>query len=260
MQLSDMLENNAIQPAIDSIRQAIRTQPDSADRRAHLAQLLCLNNDWRGAMAQLKAWRQLAAEAAPTVRLLQQMIEGETQRAAVFSQTATPALLSQERSWVADMVRALNAPAARESLLESLPTNGGELRLRAAPDAAMRFDWLSDGDERLGPVCELILEGVYHWTSLHLIREIRFQPPASVVDLVWRQCSVRFHDGSERLCQMPARYPAQPDDSDALKLARQTSWLLQPSGYVGRGQRIWLDGDREWALLDIESIAFGEPV
>lgn len=260
MQLSDMLENDAIQPAIDEVRQAIREQPASADRRAHLAQLLCLNADWRGALAQVKAWQQLAAEAAPTIRLLLQMIGGETQRAAVFSQTATPALFPQEHRWVADMARALNAPTARETLLAAVPVNGGELVLRAAPEAAERFDWLSDGDERFGPVCELILDGVYHWASLHLIQQIRFQPPASVIDLVWRQCSVRFHDGNERLCQMPVRYPSQADDSDALKLARQTSWSLQPPGYVGHGQRIWLDGDREWALLDIESIAFREPV
>ena len=259
MQLTDITENSTLRDAIGQLLQQLRAQPDSADLRAQLVQLLALEGDWHGALAQLKAWRALAASAAPTVDLLAGSIAGELARERVFRLEAAPTLLTRQSGWTGDMVRTLHAPEERETLLAHLPANGGELVRRAAPHAPERFSWLADGDERLGPVCELIVDGVYCWAALHDIQQIRFQPPASAFDLVWRQCHLRLHDGSDHLGQMPVRYPRHEEDSDAHRLARQTSWRPLPQGYIGHGQRVWLDGEREWALLDIDTIRFGEP-
>jgi hypothetical protein len=49
-----------------------------------------------------------------------------------------------------------------------------------------------DGDARLGPVCETIVNGRYFWLPFNAIAEIRFQAPASVTDLVWRHALVRL--------------------------------------------------------------------
>jgi hypothetical protein len=75
-----------------------------------------------------------------------------------------------------------------------------------------------DGDARLGPVCETIVNGRYFWLPFSAIAEIRFQAPASVTDLVWRHALVRLTDGTEQVCQIPARYPFAADASDAVKL------------------------------------------
>jgi type VI secretion system protein ImpE len=64
-----------------------------------------------------------------------------------------------------------------------------------------------DGDARLGPVCETLVNGRYFWLPFSAIAEIHFQAPASVTDLVWRHSLVRLTDGTEQVCQIPRAIP-----------------------------------------------------
>ena len=116
-----------------------------------------------------------------------------------------------------------------------------------------------DGDARLGPVCETIVNGRYFWLPFNAIAEIRFQAPASVTDLVWRHALVRLTDGTEQVCQIPARYPFAADATDAVKLGRTTDWLqLDEDGtlYEGRGQKAWLSEQSESPLLSLSLVTF----
>ncbi len=65
-----------------------------------------------------------------------------------------------------------------------------------------------DGDGRFGPVCEAIVNGRYFWLPFSAIAR----------DAVSGACQrhrsglapyalVRLTDGSEQVCQIPARYP-----------------------------------------------------
>ncbi|MGL4201197.1 MAG: type VI secretion system accessory protein TagJ, partial [Enterobacter roggenkampii] len=121
------------------------------------------------------------------------------------------------------------------------------------------FDWLMDGDARLGPVCETLVNGRYCWLPFNAIAEIRFQAPASVTDLVWRHALVRLTDGTEQVCQIPARYPFAADASDAVKLGRTTDWHpLDTDGtlYEGQGQKAWLSEQSESPLLSLSLVTF----
>ena len=109
-----------------------------------------------------------------------------------------------------------------------------------------------DGDARLGPVCELIVNGRYCWLPFAAIAEIRFQAPASVTDLVWRHALVRLTDGSEQVCQIPARYPVTPQAEARFQLGRATEWQpLDDEGalYQGHGQKVWLNDNDEFPIL-----------
>lgn len=126
-------------------------------------------------------------------------------------------------------------------------------------DETQTFEWLMDGDARLGPVCETLVNGRYFWLPFSAIAEIRFQASASVTDLVWRHALVRLTDGTEQVCQIPARYPFAADASDAVKLARTTEWLpLDDDGtlYEGLGQKAWLSEQSESPLLPLSLVTF----
>ncbi|EIC84127.1 type VI secretion system accessory protein TagJ [Serratia sp. M24T3] len=275
--LSDMLRNGTLAQAIEALRSDIGVRPADADLRASLVQLLCLRGDWRGALAQLKAWKVLAPMALPTVTLLSQAVEGELQRQQVFNREASPRLLSDDAPWLKLMVEALlnnnlDADESRYQALEAAPLNPGQLRRQPRPGeseaATLDFAWLTDGDDRLGPVCETIVNGVYHWISFSAIERIQFQPPASVTDLVWRHCLVQLRNGNEQVCQLPVRYPfafydaLNTQSEEALMLAQKTEWS-QPDAaqdlFIGHGQRVWLDDDREFSLLEIDLLQFSEP-
>lgn len=141
--------------------------------------------------------------------------------------------LHQDAQGAAEQARAL-----RDEALEAAPAGAGRLTLAEGDqERQLSFDWLTDGDGRLGPVCELALNGVYYWLPFADIATIQFRAPQSAIDLVWSHALVRLTDGREQVCQLPARYPLAEGSDDALLLGKRTEW--QPLGdgthYAGLG-------------------------
>ncbi|WBU51246.1 type VI secretion system accessory protein TagJ [Kosakonia pseudosacchari] len=260
--LFQQLAGESLQESLAQLESRIRTQPGDADLRAAFAQLLCLDGNWSRALAQLKSWQALKPQAQPTVTLLEQAIEGERQRAEVMAGRARPVTPDQQWPWLTSMVSALdpeavNAGADRETALEMADANPGQLTTQDGQ--TLNFDWLMDGDCRFGPVCEAIVNGRYFWLPFSAISAMQFQPPASVTDLVWRHTLVRLQDGSEQVCQIPARYPLDVNADDRFKLCRVTEWQQLPGDaphYIGQGQKVWLNDSAEYSLLDLATLSF----
>lgn len=260
--LFQQLAGQSLQESLAQLESRIRTQPGDADLRAAFAQLLCLDGNWTRAQAQLKSWAALKPQAQPTVTLLEQAINGERQRADVMAGRARPVTADRQWPWLALMVSALeadpvSAAAQRDAALEMAEANPGQLI--AQDGKVVTFDWLMDGDGRFGPVCEAIVNGRYFWLPFSAIAAMQFQPPASVTDLVWRHTLVRLHDGSEQVCQIPARYPLDNEAEDRFKLARVTEWQVLPgesAHYLGMGQKVWLNDGAEYSLLDLQTVSF----
>ena len=108
-------------------------------------------------------------------------------------------------------------------------------------------------------MCETIVNGRYFWVPFSAIAEIRFQAPASVTDLVWRHALVRLTDGSEQVCQIPARYPLGEQPEERFMLGRATEWTaLDDDGalYLGQGQKVWLNDSSEYPLLTLDVVTF----
>ena len=248
-----MLQGQSIGAAITAVENEIKGKPADADLRAALVQLLCLSGNWTRANAQLKSW---------------QSVNAELQRQAVFAGTAAPALLRQDQPWLKLMVQALHqdaqgaaeqAQALRDEALEAAPAGAGRLTLAEGDqERQLSFDWLTDGDGRLGPVCELALNGVYYWLPFADIAAIQFQAPQSAIDLVWSHALVRLTDGREQVCQLPARYPLAEGSDDALLLGKRTEW--QPLGdgthYAGLGLKTWLSESDEFPLHSLRQLSF----
>lgn len=268
--LANMLQGGSVSAAIDAVVDEIKTRPADADLRAALVQLLCLGGNWQRASAQLKSWQALKPIAQPTTLLLMQSVNAELQRQAVFAGDAAPALLQQNHPWLQQMLQALRhdalseteqAQALRDSALEAAPASAGQLTL-SEQEAPVAFEWLTDGDGRLGPVCELALNGTYYWLPFADIAEIQFQAPQSAIDLVWSHALVRLHDGREQVCQLPARYPLVAGSDDALLLGKRTEWQLLNDGphYSGQGLKTWLSEDGEFPLHSLRQLRFNASV
>ncbi|WP_303621290.1 type VI secretion system accessory protein TagJ [Serratia ficaria] len=267
--LASMLQGGSVSAAIGAVESEIKARPADADLRAALVQLLCLSGNWQRANAQLKSWQALKPIAQPTTLLLMQSVSAELQRQAVFAGEAAPALLQQNQPWLQQMIQALDhdargeaelAQALRDSALDAAPASAGRLTLaQGEQEQPVAFEWLTDGDGRLGPVCELALNGVYYWLPFADIAEIQFQAPQSAIDLVWSHALVRLHDGREQVCQLPARYPLAADSDDALLLGKRTEWLPLGDGphYAGQGLKTWLSESEEFPLHSLRHLSFG---
>ena len=256
------LAGESLSDALQRIEAGIKARPADADLRAAFVQFLTLSGNWTRALTQLKSWLALKTQAKPTVTLLEQSIEGELQRARVFAGQARPSMPEAQWPWLTLLADALmesgeRAQALRLAALEQASANAGQRVFENGETQA--FEWLMDGDARLGPVCETLVNGRYFWLPFSAIEAIHFQAPASVTDLVWRHSLVRLTDGTEQVCQIPARYPFADDASDAVRLGRTTEWLpLDSEGtlYEGMGQKAWLSEQSESPLLSLSLVTF----
>lgn len=258
--LSQLLGGSSLAQAQVSLENDIMAHPANADLRAALVQLLCLNGNWPRARIQLKSWQALAPQAAPTVTLLEQAINAETLREKALAGIERPTMPDSHWPWMTLMADALSQPAPhaaalRAQALEQASANPGELM---HADGSATFNWLMDGDARLGPVCEALVNGRYFWLPFSAIAQMTFQAPDSVFDLIWRHTHIRLHDGSEQVCQIPLRYPTDASQDDSLLLARSTVWQALPDGdgqYLGLGQKAWLTDSGEYSLLDLKTLS-----
>ncbi|WP_267369448.1 MULTISPECIES: type VI secretion system accessory protein TagJ [unclassified Pantoea] len=263
--LQHRLANASLSEALADVTRQIQASPASADLRAAFVQLLCLAGNWSRAQTQLQSWLALSPQAQPTVNLLQQAIAGELQRDAVLRGEAQPVLPGSAWHWCDTLLTALQAEAEgdaargsalRAEALELAAANPGSATQQDQPSA---FSWLMDGDSRFGPVCEVISQGRYYWIPFAAIREMQFQAPASVTDLVWRHTRVQLIDGSEQVCQIPVRYPLLAGAEERFLRAGATEWQPlgdDPDQFIGQGQKMWLTDSAEFSLLSLQQVLF----
>lgn len=263
--LYQQMAGDTLAETLTRLESDIKARPTDADLRAAFVQLLCLAGNWQRARTQLKSWLALKPQAKPAVTLLEQAIDGELERQQVMAGQAAPRMPEQAWPWLAHLVSALEADsrgdlaaaqALREQALDAAAANPGQLR---ASDEDHAFDWLMDGDARLGPVCELIVNGHYFWAPFSAIAEIECLAPSGVVDLVWRHARVCLVDGTEQVCQIPARYPVSADTADRFLLGRETHWQprdSEGSQCIGQGQKVLLNADNAFPFLTLEHLTF----
>jgi len=239
----------------------VKKDASSAKLRTHLFQLLCVMGNWQRALAQLQVCAQLDAKALPMAQTYREAIRCELYRIEVFAGRRTPQVMGQPPKWIGSLIEAFRHDSDGNS------TAAAALRGKAmdeAEPAACKVDdsdceWLTDGDSRIGPVCEVIANGQYYWLPFESCQAIRLEAPADLRDKVWAPGEVLLPNEGRVPVLIPTRYPetAASDavNADDLKLARLTEWSeLGPDMWHGLGQRVWMSDEGEHAILDSRSI------
>ncbi len=269
--LSVELNQRSLQEVIDDIRSQIKSIPTKADLRAYLVQLLCLQGEWNAALKQLSPWQALTPIAEPTITLLSQLIEAEKQRVHAFTGKKLPSLVTSLTPYLELLVKAIRHDINGEMELAfttrnqaydlALPISGTiVLHQKGKDEISYSFNWLADGDNRFGPICELIINGKYCWLPFSNIQRILFQEPICTTDLLWRHACITLHDGQEHVCQIPARYPLDKLTKDQpLLIGQRTEWLPldnHETYYRGLGQRMYISDEFEFPIMEVKSLTF----
>lgn len=261
------LDGQSVNELLDRVRASIRKNPGGADLRAQLFQLLVITGDWDKAFDQLTLSAEMNAQAQPLAVAYGGAIRAEQEREAVFRGEKIPAVLAEPPAWMAMLIEALKtqneeqAGSMRAFAMETAPASTGELEIDGQ-DHALPFEWICDGDGRIGPVCELIVNGRYGWVPFESIASIRFIVPQGLTDLVWAQVEVSMQDKRQYTGLLPVRYPAPADSSyarldDAANLSRRTEWqACSEQVYFGIGQKMWMTANSEQAILDVRRVVF----
>ena len=253
-----LLRDGNPEAALAALQARVRGEPANPKLRVFLFQLLCVLGDWERARAQLKALADLDAGSLALAHVYGTTISCELLRREVFAGAKTPLLMGEPLPWVAPLVHALalgaqgrgsEAAALRAEALEKAGSVPGKIDGHA-------FQWIADGDSRLGPVCEAMIEGRYYWVPFERIRSVGFETPTDLRDLVWTPVKLGLVNGGETAALIPVRYPGSESDPEGLiRLARKTEWdEVAPDTFHGRGQRVIATDSDEYALLSIRRI------
>jgi type VI secretion system protein ImpE len=253
MTAAELLKNGQLTACYEALTADVRQNPADARLRVFLTQLHCILGNWDKALTQLK----VATDLDPGNLLLAQCygpaIHCERFRDEVFAGKRTPLVFDAPPVWIGKLVQA-NQLAAQDAY------EGAEkLRNQAYEEApaipgtldGQPFAWLADGDSRLGPVLEAIIDRKYYWVPLTAVTRIRIEAPKDLHDLVWIPATLTWTNEGQAGALIPVRYPGSTTvDDDAIKMARRTDWQEKPNGlFLGQGQRMWTTDSSESPLL-----------
>jgi type VI secretion system protein ImpE len=254
----EALHAGRLDEALSQLQQQVRQQPADARLRVFLFQLLCVRGEWNRALTQLNVAGELDAAALLMVQTYREALRCEVYRAEVFAGKRTPMVLGEPDEWLAPLVQSLAVAAEghtatalelRQRAFDAAPATPG--KLNGEP-----FEWIADGDARLGPCLELIVSGRYYWVPTARIRSVDLEPPADLRDFVWTPAQVTWANGGEAVALIPTRYPGTEAARDPLlQLSRRTEWQEQSEqSFFGLGQRVFITDRAETALLDVRRI------
>ncbi|SDT88585.1 type VI secretion system accessory protein TagJ [Halopseudomonas salegens] len=243
---------------IEETVSTIRKEPAEVKHRVALAQLYMASRQWQQATAQLERAAQLAPACMPLAAAYNEAIRCEMLRNKVLAGESLPAMLDGAPAWVNTLASALHllslndvaqAAQMRDDAFDAAQACRFEINGQAA-------EWLADADSRLGPVCELFMNGAYYWVPLSDIAELEAEAPVDLRDLFWLPCSVKLVDGQAFSALMPCRYPDEDGQGgDDTLLCRKTEWQeLGSDTWVGLGQKIFVSDSGEFPALSVRSL------
>jgi type VI secretion system protein ImpE len=244
--------------ALAALQDEVRGRANDARLRIFLFQLLAVLGQWQRALAQLEVCGELDAGALAMVASYREAVQCEAVREAVFQGKTLPHVFGRPQEWVAWLAEALQAEGRgdlavaarlRSQALEAAPATPGSLN-------GQPFEWIADGDSRLGPVLEGVINGRYCWVPFSALAKVVIEKPVDLRDLVWVPAQLTFPNGGATVAFLPVRYVGSAQSGDAaLQLARRTEWIeLSPDQYRGLGQRLLTTSDTELGLLETREI------
>ncbi len=258
MTAEESVRAGRLDDALADLQARVRKQPSDPKLRVFLFQLLAVQGQWDRSLNQLKVASDLDPSTVAMLKTYQEALRCEVLRAEVFAGRKTPLLFGKPAEWMALMVQALNlaaeekfeeAATLREKAFESAPTTAGKINDQP-------FAWIADGDARLGPMLEAIVNGRYYWIPFSRLRQVTIEKPADLRDFAWAPAQLTLANAGETVALIPTRYPGSEASPDPrVVMARSTEWTEKPGGtYLGLGQRQLATDQGEFALLDVRTI------
>jgi type VI secretion system protein ImpE len=273
MTAHELLKNGDVDQALTELFAQVRARPSDPKQRIFLFQLLCVVGQWDRALTQLNVAQELDPAAGVMGKAYQEILHCEAIRRTVFAGTRTPLIFGEPEPWLVQLLEALRldgegqrnaANELRQKAFEEAAAIAGTLQISKRSGTLgeetenVAFEWIADGDSRLGPVLEMIVNGRYYWASPRNISEVVIELPTDLRDLVWAPAHFRWANAGEAVGVIPTRYVGSESNEDgAIRLARKTSWQeIAENMYEGLGQRVFITDAGDYGLLDVRRMEF----
>ncbi|MGA7802250.1 MAG: type VI secretion system accessory protein TagJ [Gammaproteobacteria bacterium] len=249
--------------AIAAGTEAVKRKPMDASARGLLAELLCIAGNWERADVHLDALLRQEPEAAPGISLLRQLVRAAQARDQFYSEGRIPEFLTEPGAWVrlhleASVLLRDGRPAEAAARIEQAESERPVLKGECN---GQRFEGLRDLDDLTSGLFEVLTStGKYFWIPMETVELVEFRAPSRPRDLLWRRARMSTRDGTDGEVFIPAIYAAGGQDlGDAARLGHSTDWLGGEGEPVrGTGQRMFLFGDEDISIMEVNELAFDE--
>ncbi|HWA61604.1 MAG TPA: type VI secretion system accessory protein TagJ, partial [Caulobacteraceae bacterium] len=224
--LSDLLRDDRLDEAIELMNGEVRANPTDVNRRANLAELLCISGNLERADVILDAVGNLDPSTGVGVALFRQLVRAEQARRQFHTEGRAPEFLAKP-----DAVTELSLKAAVVARAGDLKAAADLVAERDALSASVSgvadgaaFDDFRDLDDILAGHLEVLTStGKYFWVPLANVVAIELRPPERRRDLIWRRAHLAVNAGPDGEVFLPAIY-VSPDPTPAQKLGHETDF------------------------------------
>ena len=260
LQAKELFDAGRLSEAIAQLTQEVRAHPTDTHRRIFLVELLCFAGDFQRAARQLDAVGHQDASLVVGVQVFRNVLAAEEARRQLFSEGRHPRFLFEPPPYAALHLEAINRlragqPAEARVLLEE--SERARLPVRGQLDGKPSGDF-RDADDLLAPFLEVIVGAHYVWLPFAQMQHLSIPPPRQLRDLLWTSATITSHHGPVEAVLLPVLYPGSSTHTDErVRLGRMTDWQSLGAGLVrGVGQRLFLAGSEDKAMLEVRDIAF----
>jgi type VI secretion system protein ImpE len=256
---SALLENGALEEAIEALNLEVRKNPNDLNRRGALAELLCFAGNFDRADRLLDAMLQLDPRSALGIALFRQLIRAEEARQQFYTEGRLPEFLEAPTEHDQLYFRALvelkdgNAQAAARLLADA---EAQRPAIRGTLDG-VAFDDMRDLDDLAASHFDILTSnGKFYRVPLRRFESAVFHAPERQRDLLWRRATVAVIGGPDGDVFFPTIYPfyAKPP-SAALRLGRETAFT-EEAPIRGSGLRTFLVGEEARTIMELGKLEF----
>lgn len=248
----------AIELQISQLQTQIRANPAKVEHRIHLAQLLMVAGQWERCLQQLQITAQLDPKSTAMAQTYRALIQAEIFREQTFNGQRDPLHFGQPANWQTLIGESLVARANNQiALAEKFQQQAfDEAPCSEFSINGTQVNWIADSDSRLGPICEVFINGDYYWLPFTQIKQLTLESPKDLRDLVWIPAKVILTDFSQHFGFLPSRYPlSYQGGKDQLALSTLTEWTqLSEQSWAGSGQKMLATDSEEFPLLSIQTL------
>ena len=262
MDIDQLIDEGQLDRAIHALTEEIRAEPLNFRRRNYLFALLCFAGEYTRAEQQLEVLateNHTTAMAAPLYRTL---VQATAQRERIFREGTPPPFLLGSPADAEACGAVLRALAQRDPAQAAALVREREgLRVRRAAvvggSGLGALQDFRDADDRTAGFLELFIEGQYTWLSLATVSSLQISPPSQLRDLLWAPTRVVTQGGAISGF-MPVLYAGSAAATEGgVRLGQLTDWVPTSDGLtIGRGQRLFTDGENDIPVLGLGSVMF----
>ncbi|WP_313667474.1 type VI secretion system accessory protein TagJ [Atlantibacter sp.] len=258
--LKALLTHTSLDTLLQETLSRVKSQADNVIKRELLFKLYCISGLWEKALLQLETIPLLDNEYQKQCELYKNLVFSELMREKVLAgerEAGVTEISPDADAWMAMLHQANQlftqgkteeADRVRNDAFDLAPAKGG------TGEQIGDFQWIADGDGRLGPVCEFIHAGGYRWIAFSDIESIILTEPKGILDVVWKSAEVKVN-GKTWFGYMPARYPVSNSCEQSLQLGFETHWRqVSDSFFIGSGQKMFITDAGEFSLLKTGSL------